>query len=453
MPSFARLAVVATAMLMLASSSALAAIDVEGNTATFAWTPSSGPVAAYSVYVDRNGGGFTTAVEEHVSEPWVSLHGEFGDTIRISVMARGWDGAAPLSSVPSPISEEVRFVEPASSPPNPFPTPVPTPVPTPIPTPVPTPPLPDPPPPLPVPPTGTAPYDFNGDGRTDLLWHNPQTHIVYVWLMNGTSPSSTRILARLRNGWRIVGSGDFDGDGRADVLLRVGTSTQYGIWFMDGVSIHNSVILRASPLCSGVDAIGDFDGDGYADLQWRCETNSLVWFMRGAIVGEAVPGPQAAGLPICAPELDGDGRSDVIWSGLNRTIAWLMEGSSPWWSGPAGPLMSEHRAVRCADADGDGFDDVLWYDPNSRRGTLWRMDGDAGVDRSFVLPRIAAGWAIEALGDFDGDGRANDILIRNQTTGSVEFWVLQWNSQLTDFSVVSTAGADMGSGDWEALAP
>jgi hypothetical protein len=457
-------------MLMLTNSSVLAAIDVEGTTATFAWTPSSGPAAYYTVYLDRNGAGFTNAVEAWVSEPRVTLHGESGETIRICVMAWGWTGDSLLGSAPSELSDEVRFVESAGSPPTPFPTPVPTPiptpiptpvptpistpVPTPIPTPVPTPPLPDPPPPLPVPPAGTAPYDFDGDGRTDLLWHNSQTNVVNVWLMNGASPSRTAVLARLKSGWSVVGSGDFDGDGRADLLLRVGTSAQYGIWFMNGVSVRTGAVLMAPALCDGVDAIGDFDGDGYADLQWRCSTNSLVWFMRGASVSEAVPGPQAAGLPVCAPELDGDGRSDVLWSGLDETVAWLMEGSSPWWSGPAGPLMSQHGAVGCADADGDGTGDVLWYNPNSRRGTLWRMDGDTGgVDQSFALSRLRSGWAIEASGDFDGDGRANDILIRNRNTGRIEVWELRWNSQLSGFSVDSTRGPGMGNADWKVVAP
>ena len=113
MSSFARLAVAVTAAFALVSSSALAVIDVEGNNVTFAWTPSSGPVVYYSVYLDKNGEGFTNAVAAYVSEPRVTIPGQFGERIRICVIAWGWDGSSLFSSVPSLPSEEVRFVDPA----------------------------------------------------------------------------------------------------------------------------------------------------------------------------------------------------------------------------------------------------------------------------------------------------------------------------------------------------
>jgi hypothetical protein len=60
---------------------------------------------------------------------------------------------------------------------------------------------------------------------------------------------------------------------------------------------------------------------------------------------------------------------------------------------------------------------------------------------------------MEASGDFDGDGFANDIILRNVATGMIAVWQLRWNRQRTSFSVVSTRGSGMGDKSWEVVAP
>jgi hypothetical protein len=75
------------------------------------------------------------------------------------------------------------------------------------------------------------------------------------------------------------------------------------------------------------------------------------------------------------------------------------------------------------------------------------------VGRSLELPQLEAGWAPEASGDFDGDGLANDILVRDSASGRIEVWELRWNSEFSSFDVVSTAGAGMGNADWQVVAP
>ena len=87
MPGFARLALAVTSACALIGSSALAAIDVEGNSATFGWTPSSGPVVLYAVHLARNGGGFSDEIAASVLEPRVTVHGEFGEKVRVRVVA------------------------------------------------------------------------------------------------------------------------------------------------------------------------------------------------------------------------------------------------------------------------------------------------------------------------------------------------------------------------------
>ena len=255
--------------------------------------------------------------------------------------------------------------------------------------------------------------------------------------------------------WDPVGSGDFDGDGYADLLLRNSLQGTSEIWLIDKGRVRSAISVNGRGANWTAEAIGDFDGDGYADVFWQKKEKSLVWFMRGSAVDEEVYGSDApeSSTAACAPELDGDGRSDLIWSGGSETVAWLMDGSSPWRSGRAGPLMQTSLVLGCGDADGDGLGDVLWYHPGSRRGILWVMNGDVGKDRSFGLPPLGWGWAMEASGDFDGDGLANDVLVRHASTGAVEIWKLQWNRWRTDFGIVSTEIAGRMGGSWQAVAP
>jgi len=439
-PSLARPAFAVGVALILISSSALATIDVNGNSATFAWDPSSGPVEWYVVHLNRNGRGFSNTIADVVSEPQVTVTGEFGETVRVRVYGWGWDRRAqvPLISETSPISQEVRFVDPAEDDADSASTRPPADQ--------------DPDSSGTLPPVGAAPYDFDGDGRTDLLWRNSRTGTLVVWLMNAESPPSVVHLGTLESGWSVVGSGDLDADGQADLLLRGDGTGEYEVWFLAGASIRYAVPFDAPVGFSGVDAVGDFDGDGYADLLWRGEGESLVWFLRGAFVDQQVTVQPAPGVPACAQDLDGDGSSDMLWLGRSETVAWLGIGSSSMVSQRAGPLLRGENRFGCGDADGDGFGDLLWSNQQYGIG-LWAMNEQVRVGRSFELPQLDAGWAMEASGDFDGDGLANDILVRESASGRIEVWELRWNSERTSLEVVSTAGSGMGNANWQVVAP
>ena len=78
--------------------------------------------------------------------------------------------------------------------------------------------------------------DFDGDGQSDLLWRNEQTGAITMWLMHGTG-------ATPRNGgsfplggnlyWSAEGLADYDGDGRTDIIWHSpGLSAPFWVWSM-----------------------------------------------------------------------------------------------------------------------------------------------------------------------------------------------------------------------------
>ena len=90
--------------------------------------------------------------------------------------------------------------------------------------------------------------DFNGDGKTDILWRNKSTGQDVVWLMNGTTYITYVELPQVTDtNWQIVGTGDFSGDGKTDILWRNKSTGQDVVWLMNGTTYITYVELPQVP--------------------------------------------------------------------------------------------------------------------------------------------------------------------------------------------------------------
>src|SRR5436305_9973728 len=78
--------------------------------------------------------------------------------------------------------------------------------------------------------------DFNGDGRSDILFQHENGDLL-AWEMNGATivPGSGEI-ANPGLSWHVSGIGDFNGDGRADILFQH-DSGDLLVWEMNGATI------------------------------------------------------------------------------------------------------------------------------------------------------------------------------------------------------------------------
>jgi len=184
--------------------------------------------------------------------------------------------------------------------------------------------------------------DFDGDGHSDILWRNTLTGENSIWLMNGSSVSSSSFIQSVpdRN-WAVVKIGDFDGDGKADIVWRNPRSGQNCIWLMNGVTIASSAFLPtlADPNWT-IAGVGGFNGTLNAttgrvktDILWRnpYTGQNAIWFMDGttlsssAFMTSASPAWTIAGVG----DYNGDGKADILFQKTDGTpVIWTMNGTN-----------------------------------------------------------------------------------------------------------------------------
>jgi len=97
----------------------------------------------------------------------------------------------------------------------------------------------------PTPPTAPTPYDFHGDGLSDILFRDAASGETYLWEMNGTNVINGGLMgAQVGNNCQIGDVGDFNGDGKADILFQQCSSGLSYIWEMKGATVTSGGLTR-----------------------------------------------------------------------------------------------------------------------------------------------------------------------------------------------------------------
>jgi hypothetical protein len=132
--------------------------------------------------------------------------------------------------------------------------------------------------------------DFNGDGKTDVLSRNSQTGNTNIWLMDGTTitnQNQTSLPTNVPAAWD-ANIGDFDGNGKTDILWRNSQTGDNAIWLMDGTNYTAAASLPNVPIAWSA-GVADFNGDGNTDIFWRNSQTGqdAVWLMNGTTYTDA----------------------------------------------------------------------------------------------------------------------------------------------------------------------
>jgi hypothetical protein len=182
--------------------------------------------------------------------------------------------------------------------------------------------------------------DFNGDSKSDLLWRNTSTGQNSIWLLNTLTvlagSGETNQIADVN--WHVGGVGDFNGDGKSDILWRNDITGQSSMWMMNGTTVLSD--SGATNLQIGTAyraaAVGDFNGDGYSDVMWRNINtgDNIIWLQHGTVTqagsGAVSPVADSNWNVAAVGDYNADGKDDIVWRNdvTGDTSIWMLNGAA-----------------------------------------------------------------------------------------------------------------------------
>jgi len=293
---------------------------------------------------------------------------------------------------------------------------------------------PAPPPPLPTPtPTqrplaDQAPSDFNGDGVSDILWHNSNGDTA-IWYMSSTGGFTPVDLGVVDTSWSPVGTGDFNADGKSDILWR-NTNGEIGEWLANGTAGGAGFVkldLGHVDTSWVIQGTGDFNGDGTSDILWRNTSgDAAIWY------SVSTGGYSPVDLGVVDPswsiqqigDFNADGKADIWWRNANGEIGvWFANGSAGgagFTKLDLGNVSTSWVTQGVGDFNGDHTSDLLWRNTSTGDAAIWFMTSTGGYT-PVDLGVVDLSWTIAGVGDYNADGRA-DILWRNKN-GDIGEWL------------------------------
>ena len=290
-----------------------------------------------------------------------------------------------------------------------------------------------------------AKNDFNGDGRSDILFRH-DTGLVTNSLgtaNGGFSNNFANVASAVGNDWEIAGTGDFDGDGRDDLLWRhdSGVVSEW-LGTANGGFADNFANAGANVATSWrIVGTGDFNGDGRDDILFRHDSGIVTNWLGEADGGfapnfaNASSSVDASWKVIGTGDFNGDGKDDILFrhdSGLiTEWLGTANGGFADNFANSASSVATSWHVAGIGDFNGDNRDDLLWRN-DSGLVTDWlaNANGSFKTNGANFMSQVGTDWSVSDIGDYNGDGR-DDILWRH-SSGLVTNWLGQLNGSFGD---------------------
>src|SRR2546429_638954 len=177
-----------------------------------------------------------------------------------------------------------------------------------------------------------TPFDYNGDGFSDVFWVNANTGQNLIWNMVNNQFNSQQVVAGITVPDNAISiSGDFNGNGTTDVFQWNDLNGQTNNLLFNNDQVATTVPLPTTLPASGwfPEISGDFNGDGRSDLLWHNFTtnDNVAWQINNSSFVQQATLPDTAGsfgLPRVG-NFDSDPTSEIFWHNTaagGGTVVW-----------------------------------------------------------------------------------------------------------------------------------
>ena len=270
--------------------------------------------------------------------------------------------------------------------------------------------------------------DFNGDGRTDIVYFgSPDQLVIRFQPAQGewTEKKHKRIPDAAPSPW-FLAAGDLDGNGLDDVVILGKFETIILYQTTKGVLDEPRKLMNTSDKLS-LAQIADLDGDGRNDLCYLAGEGLTRTLGARLQSNDGQLGPEymfdlERSRAVAVRDVDGKPGQEIVTidSRTGRLKLLHVERQTPGENALPERLIQfgfgkqgtgRDRDLTTADFDGDGLIDLAVTDPDASRILLFRQRLKSGLDLGTPFPGLSGSDQIRAA-DFAGHGTA-EIVVRS----------------------------------------
>lgn len=259
--------------------------------------------------------------------------------------------------------------------------------------------------------------DIDGDGTTDLVWHNSSTGRIVIWFLDPDGVLNHSQLVRdvdLSTSWSIQGVADLNHDGVPDLIFHHATTGRATIWYLknDGTYLRGSYVLDANVATTWkIVGVADMNKDSNPDLIWLNSSTgiALIWFLDAE--GLYVSGANVADVKLSTAwkivgvaDMNKDANPDLIWhhATTGRAHIWFLDGGGRYVSGANVAdvnLATAWKVAGVEDVNNDGEPDLIWHNSSTGRAHTWFLD-DTGLyarGTNALDVNLATTWGMDSV--------------------------------------------------------